>query len=224
MHIPEHWGIHMDDNRQAFCEALASAVSSRTGPQPFRYVEIGVAKGGTLAAMCEAMDAYPDLHWTAMGLDIPAKDRTGYFREKATKQTVGAWLSGIYPDLESIKPLERRGWAAIVLRPSFEVLPTLEPPLDFLFIDGCHGYNCVRRDFELAEPLLRVGSVVAFHDTNPRAQGWHQQAHCQTGIEVRRFLMDVGLLDNSRPGFVKTHETGERARMGGAVVVQKIHG
>src|SRR4051794_35035845 len=36
--------------------------------------------------------------------------------------------------------------------------------IDFLFIDGDHSYEGVRRDFQLYAPLVRSGGVVAFHD------------------------------------------------------------
>jgi predicted O-methyltransferase YrrM len=36
--------------------------------------------------------------------------------------------------------------------------------LDFLFIDGDHTYEGVKKDFEMYRPLVRRGGVVAFHD------------------------------------------------------------
>jgi predicted O-methyltransferase YrrM len=45
-------------------------------------------------------------------------------------------------------------------------------PLDFLFIDGDHRYEGVRRDFELYEPLVAPGGLIAFHDII--AQLWHE--------------------------------------------------
>jgi predicted O-methyltransferase YrrM len=41
--------------------------------------------------------------------------------------------------------------------------------VDFLFIDGDHRYEGVRRDFELYEPLVAPGGIVAFHDVSPRS-------------------------------------------------------
>ena len=38
---------------------------------------------------------------------------------------------------------------------------------DFLFIDGDHSLEGVRADFELYEPLVRDGGLVAFHDIVP---------------------------------------------------------
>jgi predicted O-methyltransferase YrrM len=40
-------------------------------------------------------------------------------------------------------------------------------PLDFLFIDGDHTYDGVRRDFEDYGPLVRPGGLIAFHDVAP---------------------------------------------------------
>lgn len=37
-------------------------------------------------------------------------------------------------------------------------------PIDLLFIDGDHSYEGVRRDFELYEPLVRTGGMIALHD------------------------------------------------------------
>jgi len=37
-------------------------------------------------------------------------------------------------------------------------------PLDFLFIDGDHTYEGVKRDFEMYSPLVRNGGIIAFHD------------------------------------------------------------
>jgi cephalosporin hydroxylase len=37
-------------------------------------------------------------------------------------------------------------------------------PLDYLFIDGDHRYEGVKRDFEMYGPLVRKGGLIAFHD------------------------------------------------------------
>lgn len=36
--------------------------------------------------------------------------------------------------------------------------------LDFLFIDGDHTYDGVKRDFQMYSPLVRKGGLIAFHD------------------------------------------------------------
>lgn len=39
--------------------------------------------------------------------------------------------------------------------------------LDFLFIDGDHTYEGVKKDFEMYSPLVRKGGLIAFHDIVP---------------------------------------------------------
>lgn len=39
--------------------------------------------------------------------------------------------------------------------------------LDFLFIDGDHTYECVKKGFEMYSPLVRKGGLIAFHDIVP---------------------------------------------------------
>jgi len=40
-------------------------------------------------------------------------------------------------------------------------------PIDFLFIDGDHRYDGVKRDFELYRDLVRSGGLIGFHDIYP---------------------------------------------------------
>jgi predicted O-methyltransferase YrrM len=39
--------------------------------------------------------------------------------------------------------------------------------VDFLFIDGDHRYEGVKRDFEMYSPLVRRERIIAFHDIVP---------------------------------------------------------
>ena len=39
--------------------------------------------------------------------------------------------------------------------------------VDFLFIDGDHSYEGVKKDFEMYSPLVRKGGIIAFHDIVP---------------------------------------------------------
>lgn len=42
--------------------------------------------------------------------------------------------------------------------------------LDFLFIDGDHSYEGVKRDFENYSPLVRQGGLIGFHDIAPTSK------------------------------------------------------
>ena len=47
---------------------------------------------------------------------------------------------------------------------SEEARMSINEPLGFLFIDGAHEYEFVKKDFELWGPLLRESCWIAFHD------------------------------------------------------------
>ena len=40
-----------------------------------------------------------------------------------------------------------------------------EPPIDFIFIDGDHSYEGLRRDWESWRDMVAPGGVVALHDS-----------------------------------------------------------
>ena len=50
---------------------------------------------------------------------------------------------------------------------TFEHVKSLCPQFDFIFIDGDHSYDGVRRDFELYKQLLSPRGYIAFHDIDP---------------------------------------------------------
>ena len=39
--------------------------------------------------------------------------------------------------------------------------------VDFIYIDGDHNYEGVKKDFEMYSPLVRKGGIIAFHDIVP---------------------------------------------------------
>jgi predicted O-methyltransferase YrrM len=39
-----------------------------------------------------------------------------------------------------------------------------EKKIDFLFIDGDHTYEGVKKDFKMYSPLVKDGRIIAFHD------------------------------------------------------------
>lgn len=47
---------------------------------------------------------------------------------------------------------------------SADILPSLPPVFDLIFIDGSHDYESVSQDIELASRKLKPGGVLVFHD------------------------------------------------------------
>jgi len=55
-----------------------------------------------------------------------------------------------------------------VIATSEEATKGWNTPIDFIFVDGSHEYELVKRDFELWFPHIKEGGIMAFHD----AVGW----------------------------------------------------
>ena len=120
---------------------------------PRRSLEIGTNYGGTLFLLCTL--STPDAR--IISVDLPAGPfGGGYPRRKAVlfrKFVRGDQkLHLIRADSHFADTRER-------------VMRALEgDKLDYLFIDGDHTYDGVRKDFEMYSPLVRRGGMVAFHD------------------------------------------------------------
>ena len=60
--------------------------------------------------------------------------------------------------------------------------------IDFLFIDGDHSYEGVKKDFERYKPLVRDGGIIAFHDIVSNRYGvsqfWNEIKHKYVSKEI----------------------------------------
>lgn len=54
--------------------------------------------------------------------------------------------------------------------------------IDFLYIDGDHTYDGVKRDYEMYSPLVRHGGIIGFHDICLASNEWRI-----AGVDVNRF-------------------------------------
>jgi len=57
--------------------------------------------------------------------------------------------------------------------------------VDFLFIDGDHSYEGVKRDFEMYAEFVNAGGYIAFHDINDT------QRHRNRGVYVGKFWQEI---------------------------------
>ncbi len=163
-----------------------------------RVCEIGTFKGGTLFIWCQL--AEPDAH--VISVDLPGGQFGGGYSEKS----LPFFQSFRQPDqrLDCIRGSSHDP----AIREEFERALGGEE-LDFLFIDGDHSYEGVKKDFEFYSPFVRKGGFVAFHDIHHRPQ--------QPDIEVHRFWDELKR-DHRCEEFI---ETGTERRAIGLGLLRK---
>lgn len=142
--------------------------------RPVRALEIGTARGGTLLFLTRL--ANPTA--TIVSIDLPGgKFGGGYSaRRKWFYQCFARRnqrLRLIQGDSHSAGMLERA---------KSELGGEL---IDYLFIDGDHTYEGVKRDFELYSSLVRRGGIIALHDVAKHPS--------HSDCEVSRFWNEVRL-------------------------------
>lgn len=130
--------------------ALGKMLAARA---PECCLEIGTNYGGTLLLLCNVSSPRAKI----ISVDLPlGRFGGGYPRRKIPLYRKfpksGQELHLIRADshLE-----ETKGCVIRILRGEL---------LDYLFIDGDHTYEGVRRDFEMYAPLVRSGGMIALHD------------------------------------------------------------
>lgn len=130
--------------------ALGEIVAER---RPERALEIGTALGGTLLFLTRL--ASPQS--TIVSVDLPGGkfgygygDRRRLLYQRFARR--GQRLHLLRGDSHSTQMLAR-------VKGAFN-----GRPLDYLFIDGDHRYEGVKRDFEMYGPLVKKGGLIAFHD------------------------------------------------------------
>jgi len=120
---------------------------------PKIILEIGTARGGTLYLFTRIID--PEA--TIISVDLPGGPFGGGYSE---------WKIPLY------QSFAKKGQKIKLLRANSHKISTLEKVneilnkkrIDFLFIDGDHTYDGVKRDFNMYSSLVREGGIIAFHD------------------------------------------------------------
>jgi predicted O-methyltransferase YrrM len=124
--------------------------------RPRRLLEIGTAGGGTLFLLAQVADRAA----TIVSVDLPHGEFGGGYPP---------WKIPLY------RGFVRRSQTLHLIRADSHAPRTLArvrenlrgEQLDFLFIDGDHSYEGVRRDFEDYGPLVRPGGLIGLHDIAP---------------------------------------------------------
>jgi len=148
--------------------------------KPQRILEIGTERGGTLFLFTYV--AKKDA--TIISIDLPPGEyhfgySYPYWKEKLYKSF------GFYS--QKIHLIRGDSHNLRTFKKVKEVLGN--EGVDFLFIDGDHSYEGVKKDFEIYSPLVKNGGggVIAFHDIVP-----HDRAHDPYGqVGVSRFWNEI---------------------------------
>jgi len=121
--------------------------------KPKTMLEIGTAKGGTLFSITKILPNDAKI----ISLDM----RGGSFGGGYAK-----WRTPLYKSFVSenqkLNLLLGDSHSEETLANIKHILG--DEKLDFLFIDGDHSYEGVKKDFEMYSPLVRKGGLIAFHD------------------------------------------------------------
>ena len=121
--------------------------------EPEKLMEIGTAKGGTLFLFCQVALSNAEV----ISVDLPGGKFGGGYSQVKSKLYL-AFAKGE----QQIKLIRRNAHEIGTLNEVKDILN--DSQFDFLFIDGDHTYDGVKKDFEMYSPLVRKGGIVAFHD------------------------------------------------------------
>jgi len=121
--------------------------------KPKTIVEIGTARGGTL--FLDTRVASEDA--VLVSIDLPYTSSSGgyHFWQKSLYKSFALPSQQIHliqsdsHDKKTVEEVER------ILNGK---------KVDFLFIDGDHSYDGVKKDFEMYSPLVKKNGIIAFHD------------------------------------------------------------
>ena len=140
--------------------------------KPRVVLEIGTAGGGTLFLFTKATDPEAKI----ISIDLPGGPFGGGYPE---------WKIHLYKSFskgkQKIYLIRRDSHNPQTLEEVKKILSGEK--VDFLFIDGDHTYEGVKKDFEMYSPLMREGGIVAFHDICPHPP--------ETRCEVSKFWNEI---------------------------------
>jgi hypothetical protein len=129
--------------------------------RPSTFVELGTHNGFSFFTFCESADRL-GIDTKCFALDTwQGDDHAGYYGDE------------IYDDVESVRAASH-AQRAVLLRGYFsDFVDTFDDgSIDLLHIDGRHGYDDVKEDFESWLPKVSDRGIVLFHDISERERGF----------------------------------------------------
>src|SRR5258708_13424561 len=164
---------------------------------PKRSLEIGTNYGGTLFLLCSLSPSDAKI----ISVDLPfGPFGGGYPQRKAP-------LFRRFPrGGQKLQLLRADSHSAETKKRVMGILDGEE--VDYLILDGDHGYGGVQQDFQMYSPLVRSGGIVAFHDIVT----YRRESNCQ----VEKFWREVKLLYRHREIIENVGEGSQPIAVSGA--------
>jgi predicted O-methyltransferase YrrM len=125
-----------------------------------KLLEVGMANGSSSVSMLRALSA-------SSGGTLTSIDPYQFAPVGSIRNDNDDGYSG-----EGLRNVRQAGFAdvhTLMAEPDYTALPKLVErgeKFDFVFIDGYHSFDYAFLDFFYADLLLKVGGVVAFHDSS----------------------------------------------------------
>ncbi|MBM3254640.1 MAG: class I SAM-dependent methyltransferase [Candidatus Omnitrophica bacterium] len=167
--------------------------------KPNSVLEIGTESGGTLFLFTRV--ASEDA--TIISIDLPG----GPFGGGYPKWRVPFYKSFALPN-QKIHLLRADSHDETTLEKVKTILTGRE--IDFLFIDGDHTYEGVKKDFEMYSPLVKKNGIIALHDIVPHlrrpnckvSRFWNEIKFKYDHVEIvndwNQNWAGIGVIKNSR--------------------------
>lgn len=155
-------------------------------------LEIGSFYGGTFFVMCKLSS----FNGKKISIDYPVYGG----QEDALKQRrTHEKMKGFSKDTHVLVADSHQ-------QSTLELLKTIlnGEELDFIFIDGDHSYEGVKKDFEMYSPFLKDGGYVAFHDINETDEHkrrnnyvfkfWNELKQKKLEFNTKSMYMGIGVI------------------------------
>ena len=189
---PHRFGIRMGGLEAPLQDLITQHAGLAAPDRPYNLVEIGSAGCVTLRAFKDILSAARgDRPWRVLGLDLP--EDKAWSLDWNEIRTAFDGVPHILRDGVDLSTYATNQMYLMLLADPRTYLHDAFPfPIDFCFIDGCHG-KCAGRDFCAIESKVAPGGVVVFHDYGEIEQGTDYQIHCREFISVRSYVHRLGL-------------------------------
>ena len=133
-----------------------------------KVIEIGSLYGWTLQHFIH----YSQRGSTVLAIDLPVRNFVGphdWRVEKQEKNYKKVWPQWAKANKTKLFLIPAASQNQETFKKTKEIFNNEE--IDFLFIDGDHTYNGVKKDYEMYGPLVRKGGIIAFHDIGKNEEG-----------------------------------------------------